>query len=161
MWRATVVVFAMLGACSRHEAAPAPSSQESGTPSLTECAEKMSNIRLGGANAAAYSNERLIALIADGSRFLGKQVTITGVLSVEFEDERLYLSREHYLHLITDNSIRVDLPKLDDKLARCLQGQYVNIYGTIARDEASAGTGSVIMMDLRRIAVAGTAARGH
>jgi hypothetical protein len=47
----------------------------------------------------------LVELIANGTRFDGKIVRVDGVIHLEFEASALYLSKEHWRHRVTKNSI--------------------------------------------------------
>ncbi|ALO44314.1 hypothetical protein [Pseudoalteromonas phenolica] len=53
-------------------------------------------------------NVSLISLIANPEKFDQKCIWVSGYLHTQFEDSRLYLSKEHADRLFTENSIWVD-----------------------------------------------------
>lgn len=53
----------------------------------------------------------LINLISTPEKYIGKLVAVEGFLHVQYEDERLYLTKEHAEHLIRANAVDVSFAK--------------------------------------------------
>jgi len=70
----------------------------------------IAGVALGQAPTAS-----LIQLIANPEKFDGKTVVVEGVTNVEFEGSAIYLSKEHWKHLILSFGVWLDL---DPKLAK-------------------------------------------
>lgn len=47
----------------------------------------------------------LVDLLANGSKYHGKTVRVSGVLNLEFEGNALFLSKEHHRHQIYKNAV--------------------------------------------------------
>jgi len=75
----------------------------------------------------------LIRLIADGSKYDGKEVWVVGVLRAEHEGSSLYLSTEHSEHGFWEYalSLSFDFDALGADLAKLeeLNGRYVYVQG--------------------------------
>lgn len=98
---------------------------------------------------------RLVAVLVNGQQFLGRRVTVVGVLSVEFEDVNLYLSEDAYRYSDTSNSIGLTLTPAQLSALKSVQGRYIAISGAITSDSASKVSGSVRVGDIARVAMGG------
>ena len=78
-----------------------------------------------------WEGVRILQLLAGTEPVRPRKVHVTGVLSVEFEDECLYLTLEHYQRHITENCVRLGLSGVPDGRLEPFQGQYVKIFGTL------------------------------
>jgi hypothetical protein len=53
----------------------------------------------------------LVSLISVPEKYAGKVIVVEGFLHKQYEDERLYLSKEDATHLITENALNVSFAK--------------------------------------------------
>src|SRR4051812_19524184 len=85
------------------------------------------------AGAAPVAEEvSIVQLLAIPAKYHGKLVRIIGFLCIEFEGDAVYLHREDYDHVLTQNAIWVDLPDGHDAK---LHQHYALLEGTFdARD---------------------------
>jgi hypothetical protein len=102
-----------------------------------------------------YPTVRLITLLVNGQSLINQKVTVTGVLSLEFEDTNLYLSKEAYRYLNTGNALSLTMTPSQQAASKGLQGQYAEISGTIAADPAALIRGSIRITSITRIALGG------
>lgn len=78
----------------------------------------------------------VIELIANPSRYDGKQVQLIGFLRLEFEGNALYLHQEDFEHAISRNAIWIDRPTdLSDKQTLEINNRYVICQGTFKAGE--------------------------
>lgn len=71
----------------------------------------------------------MIWLLTDAQAYAGKEIQVSGYLSVEFEDTRLYLNCASYRYLESTNSITVSLDDDSYEKLKKLQGSYVSAVG--------------------------------
>ncbi len=76
-----------------------------------------------------YEYVSMINIIATPEKYDGKMIYVEGILSLEFEDERLYFSKETYKNWITQSSVRVRLSGEMKKSFKYMQGEYAIIIG--------------------------------
>lgn len=75
------------------------------------------------------TNISLITLIAHPIDWNFRLVNVAGVLSLQFEDEALYLDEESYAHIELSNAIYLDIPKDLYLKHKDDQGEYVLVGG--------------------------------
>ncbi len=84
----------------------------------------LSLISCGSYACSDPHNVSLVSLIANPEKFDQKCIWVSGYLHAQFEDSRLYLSKEHADRLLAENSIWVDGVKIE------LNAKWVSLRGT-------------------------------
>ena len=103
-------------------------------------------------NKGSVSNDRasqtiefvsMIDLIAAPSKYNGKRIRVTGVLSVEFEDNALYFHKDDYTFGVPENAFWLELhdPINDDW--KSLQSKYVLVIGTFSTEHQNIFRGEI------------------
>lgn len=100
-----------------------------------------------------YSDTRLLSALENGTRLENRKVTLVGVLSVDFEDTRLYLTKEAYGYLIDSSAINLSLTDVQIRACQKMQGKYVAVSGILIQDPASRLVGSVRLTMIQRIVI--------
>jgi hypothetical protein len=104
---------------------------------------------------AAYPLTRLINLLVKGSSLIDRKVTVVGVLSVEFEDVNLYLTKEAYAYLNVSNAVALNLTTAQVSAIKAKQGQYVEVSGKVVADPSARVDASVRIEEITRVALGG------
>jgi hypothetical protein len=102
-----------------------------------------------------YPLIRLLTLLVNGQSLIGSKVMVVGVLSLEFEDTRLYLTKDSYTYHNIGNAIYLSLTPEQVAASKAMQGQYVEVSGTVVADRAAAIGGSVRLEQVKRVALGG------
>lgn len=71
----------------------------------------------------------MIQLISNPELYDGKLIKVVGVLSVEEEDHRLYLSKEFYDLRMSQYAVLLNFPAGAEKFSERFQGKYVLLRG--------------------------------
>jgi hypothetical protein len=75
-------------------------------------------------------NVSLISLIASAEKYDQKCVWVSGYMHAQFEDSRLYLSKEHADRLFTENSIWIDgnnYPVFDSSVGKIVRESEIDL----------------------------------
>lgn len=102
-----------------------------------------------------YPLVRLITLLVDGSALIDHKVTVVGVLSVEFEDTKLYLTKDSYGYFDTSNALALTLTSAQVSATKAMQGRYVEVSGMVAADPSAMTNGSMRIVEIVRVALRG------
>lgn len=76
----------------------------------------------------------MVAVLANPDQFDGKKVTLSGVLSLEFEDVSLYRDRDAYEYVSVTDGFILELSEEQVESAKGWQGQRVVVTGRFHRD---------------------------
>lgn len=90
---------------------------------------------------ASPSVTTLLQLLTNPLPYDQRRIRVTGVLSVEFEDNRLYFSKEFFEAFYPQYAIDLRLPSGAVKASNRFQGKYVAVEGTFRVDSASRNHG--------------------
>lgn len=90
----------------------------------------------------------VISLIAAPEKYDRKPVRVRGVLSVDFEDERLYLNQEFYEALASEYAIDLEIPRDALMASKKMHGQYVLLDGIFVRER---GGDRITVVGIRRV----------
>jgi hypothetical protein len=129
-----------------------------GRVAATHAADSQSNRfewRAAEYRGGAYVPARLLNLLVTGKALLGANVSVSGVLSLDFEDTRLYLTKEDYEFYNTANSIHLTLTKEQVGASAHLQGTYVEVSGRVVEDGSEPFPNSVGITDVKRLILQG------
>jgi hypothetical protein len=109
-------------------------------------------------SASGWSSERsynvsamrttVLQLMTTPTPFDGRTVRVVGVLSVEFEDHRLYFSKEFYDAFLPQYAIELRLPKGAEAASTQFQGKYVLVEGTFRIESGTASNGLIEVTSL-------------
>jgi hypothetical protein len=86
---------------------------------------------------------------------INHKVTVVGVLSVEFEDVNLYLTKESYGYLNLSNAIALNLTTVQVSAIKAMQGKYVEVSGKVVADPSARLNGSVRIEEIARVSLGG------
>jgi len=100
-----------------------------------------------------YPEARLLAVLVTPERYIGKKVTLTGVLSLDFEDRRLYLSKDEYAHALFSNALSLQMTDALERDLKFAHGKYAEVSGRLIKETTGIRGPSAIMVDIRRVLV--------
>lgn len=90
---------------------------------------------LAGSLHAQIPAVSLIQLIGDPSKYDGKMLKVEGVVNVGFENNGLYISKEHWKNHLCSFAIWIDLNAEFAKSRKWMNGRYVSLEGTFHAKE--------------------------
>jgi hypothetical protein len=122
-------------------------------PPIASAAEPLSETNAGWSVSSSFdappTEVTLLQLLTNPSPYNGRYVQVMGVLSVEFEDNRLYFSKEFYDVFYPQYAIDIRLPKKALAASRRFQGKYVMLQGTFVVASGPPGSGVMEVTSLR------------
>lgn len=87
------------------------------------------NIFLVSSICAQIPNTSLVEVLANPKKFHGKTIKFHGVVNIAFEENAVYLSKEHRVHKVTSCGLWLELtPEISEKI-KWSDGMYCYIEG--------------------------------